>query len=87
MELYFKPGAVRVIKKLNQQERTIVKRVLQDLKETPEAGGFLKGSLVGLRKWKFRIASVPYRIVYQIKKERLEIIAVGRRKDFYELLK
>ncbi|MBI4175329.1 type II toxin-antitoxin system RelE/ParE family toxin [Candidatus Berkelbacteria bacterium] len=87
MELFFKPSALRVIKKLSARERAVFHKVISQLQETPEAGGFLKGSLQGLRKWKFRVNGVPYRIVYKIESaDRLTIIALGKLKDFYDLL-
>lgn len=87
MELYYRSSAIKVIKKFTQEEKQIFKEAIQELKESPEVGGFLKGSLKGLRKWKYRVGGVPFRIVYQISKNRIDIIAVGKRKDFYELIK
>lgn len=87
MQVFYKPGALRVIKKFSNQEKDIFKKVLLDIIETPQAGGFLKGSLVGLRKWKFRAREVPYRVIYKLESDKIEIVAVGKRKDFYDLLK
>ena len=84
--LFYKPGALRTIKKFNLQELSVYKSELHFLKEIPESGRFLKGSLKGLRKWKYKVGSVPYRIVYVLEDDVITIIAVGKRKDFYELL-
>lgn len=79
----------RIIAKLNKiakVEKSIPEDVKEDIRATPEAGGFLSGKLSGLRKWKYRIKGVPYRIVYSFGKDKIEIIFVGKRKDFYEKL-
>ncbi len=86
LKLFYKPSALRVIKKFTTTETQVYRNTLTQLKESPEAGGFLRGSLKGLRKWKFKVNSVPYRIVYKISDDSIEIIAVGKRKDFYDLL-
>lgn len=62
------------------------KSALTELQNVPEAGQYLKGSLKGLRKWKYKVVGVPYRIVYQLEDTKLTIVVVGKRKDFYELL-
>lgn len=85
-QLFYKPSALKVIKKFNHREYVVFADVFGQLRELPEAGRYLKGSLRGLRKWKFKIGNIPYRIVYQLDDETITIIAVGKRKDFYELL-
>ncbi|OGD63074.1 hypothetical protein A3A71_03745 [Candidatus Berkelbacteria bacterium RIFCSPLOWO2_01_FULL_50_28] len=86
-ELFYKPGALRVVKKFTAVEITEYKNVLAEIKQFPDGGKFLKGSLKGLRKWKYKVRSIPYRIVYLFENNTITIIAVGKRKDFYELLK
>lgn len=84
--VYYKPSALRIIKKFSNEEKAVFNKIINELKESPDAGGFLKGSLNGLRKWKFRVRGIPYRVVYTFEDDRIDIIAVGKRKDFYELL-
>jgi len=86
LALFYRPGALRTVKKFNSQELSTYKAELDLLKELPESGRFLKGSLKGLRKWKYKVGSVPYRIVYLLEDNTVTIVAVGKRKDFYELL-
>lgn len=86
-ELFYRPGALRVVKKFTARERETYKTEIHKIKELPESGRFLKGSLKGLRKWKYKVSSVPYRIVYCFEEGIITIVAVGKRKDFYELLK
>lgn len=86
-ELFYKPGALRVVKKFTTAELSEYKKVLAELKQFPDGGKFLKGSLKGLRKWKYKVRSVQYRIVYLLENDQIIIVAVGKRKDFYELLK
>lgn len=38
--------------------------IKEEIRQTPEAGGYLSGKLTGLRKWKYRVNGVPYRVVY-----------------------
>ena len=86
-ELFYRPGALRVVKKFTAREQVVYKAEINKIKELPESGRFLKGSLKGLRKWKYKVSSVPYRIVYLFEGDVITIVAVGKRKDFYELLK
>lgn len=85
-KIFYKPGVVKKLKKFTKQEKDQFIKTRERLRTEPELGEFLTGSLRGHRKWKFRVFGVPYRIIYRLEKERIIITAVGKRKDFYELL-
>lgn len=85
-KIYYKPSAIRIIKKFKPIEKKIFFQIKEEIRAIPEAGGFLSGKLSGLRKWKYRVGGIPFRIVYGFAKNRIDIIAVGKRKDFYEKL-
>lgn len=62
-KIYYKPSAIRIIKKFKLAEKETFFRVKEDIRTTPEAGEFLSGKLSGLRKWKYRVKGVPFRVV------------------------
>lgn len=86
VEVWYKPSAIRTIKKFTQDERQAFDQALVQLREGPEFGNFLKGSLRGFRKWRYHVSGVPYRIAYELERGRVTIIAAGKRKNFYDLL-
>ena len=83
-KIYYKPSAIRIIKKFKSAEKEVFNLIKEEIRQTPEAGGYLSGKLTGMRKWKYRVKGIPFRVVYSFGKQRVDIIAVGRRKDFYE---
>lgn len=85
-KIFYKPSALRIIKKFKPVEKEVFLQVKEEIRQTPEAGGFLSGRLTGLRKWKYRVNGVPHRVVYSYSEDRVDIIVAGKRKDFYEKL-
>ena len=80
--LFFKPSAVKSIKKLSEKDKQKVARVLESLKTTPFSGKKLAGEYkdyYSLRVW-------PYRIIYTIIKKELVmlVVDVGHRQSIYK---
>ncbi len=74
-------SAARAIRKLDPEIRRKVRAALQRLARDPERGKPLQLTLKGLRSWR----TGDFRIVYQIRSEQIEVIAiaVGHRRDIY----
>ena len=68
-KIIFKTPSMRFLKKLDKNQQIKIISKIKKLKENPEKGTPLIGSLAGL--WKLRIEK--YRIIYQIKKQELII--------------
>lgn len=80
MEIFYKPQAVKQIKKLTARERDTILRKIVLLATNPYAGKKLSGELTNLRS----LRSWPFRIVYAIEGETIVIYSVAHRQSVYQ---
>lgn len=73
-------GTAEFLRSLHPNLKRKVKAALQTVLDDPLAGKSLKDELQGLRS--FRVGN--FRMVYGIRKEIIEIVAIGPRKTIYE---
>ncbi len=76
-----KASAAKALCKLPETDRRRLVEAIDRLRETPTAGGALKGEFAGLR----RLRVGRYRIVYEVIEDELVVlvIRVSHRKDAY----
>lgn len=76
-----KASAAKALRKLPETDRRRVVEAIDRLRETPTAGGALKGEFAGLR----RLRVGRYRIIYEVIEDKLVVlvIRVSHRKDAY----
>jgi mRNA-degrading endonuclease RelE of RelBE toxin-antitoxin system len=74
------PHVAEVIRHLPPAIKKSVKLAIRALSEDPELGEPLVGVLEGL--WKYRVRR--FRIVYELDRRSLRIVAVGHRRSIYE---
>ncbi len=72
--------AAELIRSLHPELKRKIKAALQMVLNAPHASKALRDELAGLRS--FRVGN--FRIVYRVKKEIIEIAALGPRKTIYE---
>ena len=89
-ELYLGSRAKKQFKRFDAPIRRKVKMELLELEEDPsEKGHLLQGSTPGLHYIKIFHAGVQYRAVYDIAKDKKEVLVVfiGSRENFYKELR
>ena len=76
-----KDSAAKALRKLPQAYRHRLIEAIDRLRETPTAGGALKGEFAGLR----RLRVGRYRIIYEVIEAELVVlvIRIGHRKDVH----
>ena len=76
-----KASAAKALKKIPKSDRTRLINAIDRLRDTPMAGGTLKGEFAGLR----RLRMGAYRIIYEVVEDELVVLVVriGHRKDVY----
>jgi mRNA-degrading endonuclease RelE of RelBE toxin-antitoxin system len=78
--LQYKATVLKQLKQLQLSEKKKVLQKLSYLQENPLMGKQLKGGLSGLRS----LRAWPYRIVYEIKGEKIVVLSVAHRKELYK---
>jgi addiction module RelE/StbE family toxin len=83
------PSAHRMYKKFDPHLQHIVKKEARKLSEEPYRYEELKGPLKGFRSYHFEYRNTEYRIAYRIveNENRIEIVLVKTRKNFYQILR
>lgn len=84
-KVIWKKRAIKSLKKIDKPIQKEIKKTIQRLSVDPYSSSDpLKGRLKGA--WKFRISD--YRIIYEVQHKQLIImvVAVGHRKDIYDIL-
>jgi addiction module RelE/StbE family toxin len=79
MKLFYKPQALKQLKKLPKSEARKVLKKLEKLPDDPFVGKPLKGEfegLMSLRAW-------PYRIIYEVRKKEI-VYSVSHRQGVYK---
>jgi mRNA-degrading endonuclease RelE of RelBE toxin-antitoxin system len=79
--LYYKPEAIKALKKLSSPEKKKIVRKLELLGLNPEAGKMLKGKLANL----YSLRAWPYRIIYKYEKKKVIVMAIAHRSKVYKL--
>ena len=76
-----KASAVKALRRVPKEDRKRLIDAIDRLRESPVAGGALKGEFSGLR----RLRVGPYRVIYEVMAEELVVLVVriGRRRDAY----
>ncbi len=79
--LRLKASALKALRRVQKKDRLRLIEAIDRLRQSPHAGGVLKGEFSGLR----RIRVGNYRVVYEVMDEQLVILVVrlGHRKDIY----
>jgi mRNA-degrading endonuclease RelE of RelBE toxin-antitoxin system len=75
------PKFERAFRKLDSELQRRISTQLLDLEDRPETGKRLHGRLKGL----FSLRTGHYRIVYEIRKEKVILLIVEHRRTVYEL--
>lgn len=89
-DVYLSARARKQYNKLDSHIRNKIRTELLELEEEPaEKGNFLQGLRSGLYYKKISYAGVQYRAVYDISRDKNEvlIIFIGTRENFYKELK
>ncbi len=89
-DVYLSPLAKKQYKKLDAHIRHNIRTELLDLEEEPyEKGSLLQGFSRGLRYIKIFHTGVQYRAVYDIAKDKKEVLVIfiGSRENFYKELR
>ncbi len=76
-----KASAQKALARIDKPDRLRIVTAIDRLRETPHAGGVLKGEFSGLRR--LRVGS--YRVVYEVLESRVTILVVriAHRKEVY----
>lgn len=82
MQIYYKPEAIRRLKRLGTVEKQKVRRKIINLPINPYIGKKLKGEFAGLRSLK----AWPFRVIYSFdqKSQTIIIITVDYRGEVYK---
>jgi addiction module RelE/StbE family toxin len=79
MKIYYESSAYKDLKKIPKQKRQKIFNKVEELSKNPHTGKKLEGRYKGLRSQRVW----PYRIVYEIKKDRINIYSVKHRQSSY----
>ena len=79
--LRIKESAAKALQRIHKPDRIRLIEAIDRLRETPTAGGVLKGEFSGLR----RLRVGQYRIIYEVIHEELLVLVVriGHRREIY----
>jgi len=79
--LQIKGSAAKALQRIGKSDRLRLIDAIDQLKEEPHVGKFLKGELSGLR----RIRVGRYRVIYEVVEKHLVVLVVrvGHRRDVY----
>ena len=80
MKLFYKPTAVKQLKKLPLKEQRKVLKKIVLIFEDPYSGKQLKGELADLRS----IRAWPYRIIYELGSNSVIIYSIAHRQSAYK---
>lgn len=89
-DIYLSPRAKKQYKRFDAHIRHKIRTGLLELEEDPsEKGSFLQGISLGLRYIKVFHAGVQYRAVYDMTKDKKEVLVIfiGSRENFYKELR
>lgn len=75
----------RTIKKLHKKEKAAVDRAIRKIISNISIGDMKKGTLAGVRVYKYKVADKQYLLAYRIEKKpaRITLLALGSHENFY----
>ena len=79
MKLYYKPIALKQLRKLQKSDQKKLIRKLELLISDPYVGKQLKGEFTGL----YSLRAWPFRIIYQIEDKTLVVYSISQRQGAY----
>ncbi|MDF2535576.1 MAG: hypothetical protein K0R18_1735 [Bacillales bacterium] len=82
-------SVARQLRNFDKPIKNKIITTLEKIAENPFVGERLKGNLTTIYSYHLKIASVEYRIAYQIREQEIIIVImqIGTRENFYEELK
>ena len=75
------------VKRFNQAQKLILDEQVKIIINNPSIGSEKKGDLREVFVHKFKISTIQYLLAYRFNKERLELIMIGPRQNYYRDLK
>jgi addiction module RelE/StbE family toxin len=80
MEIIYKASAFKQLKKIPKTELNKIRSKLEALEKDPYAGKALKGKLQGF----YSVKPWPYRIIYEITKQKIVTFSVSHKQGSYK---
>jgi len=80
MKLFYKPQAIKQLKKIPTLEKKKIVRKLELLSKDPFTGKMLKGELEDL----YSLRAWPYRIIYEVSKNEITVLSISHRQSAYK---
>ncbi len=80
MKIYIKPSVEKELRKIPKAEFRKIAKKLRILPQDPYAGKPLKGKY----RNKYSIRAWPYRIVYEVRSDRIIVYSVAHRQGVYK---
>ena len=88
MRILVTPTFHRTVKKLHQQQKTVLDEAVRTIASQPEVGEIKVGDLAGVQVFKFRMDNLQCLLAYRLLDENtLKLLMVGPHENFYRDLK
>lgn len=88
MRILVTPTFHRTVKKLHQQQKTVLDEAVRTIANQPEVGETKLGDLAGVQVFKFRMGNLQCLLAYRLLDENtLKLLMVGPHENFYRDLK
>jgi mRNA-degrading endonuclease RelE of RelBE toxin-antitoxin system len=86
--LLFHPAVKKDVKGIDKPVQKLLKEnILPSIAQNPDLGDELSSDLLGLRSYHFDFGRVQYRVAYSILPDSVFVHMIGKRENFYDLLK
>lgn len=83
LELVLDREVIKYIKKSEKNLKETIRNSLNHIQENPLLYETLKGNLSGFHSYHFRYSKKEYRIGYYILDNKIKVILIGTRENFY----
>ena len=82
LRIRFTPEAARLLSKLHPENKKLIKKAINELRQNPFSGDDLQEELGGFKSYK----SKRYRILYNINEDEnvIQVYYIGHRRDVYD---
>lgn len=88
MRILVTPTFHRTVKKLHQQQKTVLDEAVRTIANKPEVGESKLGDLAGVQVFRFRMGNLQCLLAYRLLDENtLKLLMVGPHENFYRDLK
>lgn len=88
MRILVTPSFHRTVKKLHQQQKTVLDEAVRRIASQPEMGEIKLGDLAGVHVFKFWMGNLQCLLAYRLLDENtLKLLMVGPHENFYHDLK